>query len=131
MGASVLLVEDERDIRTGLEIFLRSEGFAVHSAVHGLEALRFIESGGRPDLILLDMKMPVMSGWEFAEAYRKGVWPQVPVLVMTAAADAAARAAEVGAQGWVGKPFELEELLLAIRARLESAPGGGPVSQAG
>jgi DNA-binding response OmpR family regulator len=131
MGASVLLVEDEADIRMGLELFLSSEGFAVQAARNGLEALRWLEAGGIPDLILLDMKMPVMNGWEFAEAYRKGARASAPILVMTAAADAEARAAEVGAQGWVGKPFELEELLASVRAVLAAAREHTTVSHAG
>ena len=131
MAARVLLVEDEADIRLVLELFLSAEGFAVQTARNGLEALRWLESGGSAELILLDMKMPVMNGWEFAEAYRNGAWPKAPILVMTAAADAEARAAEVGAQGWVGKPFELEELLASVRSVLAAAREHTTVSHAG
>ncbi len=63
------------------------------------------------DLILLDMRMPVMDGWELAREYRARPGPCAPVIVVTAARDAAERAAEIDADGYLSKPFSLEELL--------------------
>jgi two-component system chemotaxis response regulator CheY len=71
-----------------------------------------------PDLVLLDMRMPVMDGWAFARAYRELPAPRAPIVVMTAAPDARHRAAEVEADGFVGKPFDLSELVSAVRSGL-------------
>jgi DNA-binding response OmpR family regulator len=111
----ILVIEDEPDIRQPLASFLESEGYRVECAENGKVALEKLSRGLRPGLILLDMKMPVMSGWEFVAAYRQVLQDCAPILVITAAADAEARAREVGACGWLGKPLELSELLAQIR----------------
>jgi CheY-like chemotaxis protein len=64
-----------------------------------------------PDVILLDMRMPVMDGWQFASAYRELPGPRARVVAMTAARDAARSGAEIGADGNLAKPFELDDLL--------------------
>lgn len=106
----ILVVEDEADIREPIVTYLESEGYSVESADNGWRALEKIKKGDGPDLILLDMKMPGMNGWEFAKAYRSQLQNPSPILVITAAADAEARAREVGAAGWLGKPLDLDEL---------------------
>lgn len=106
----ILIVEDEGDIRLALQIFLESEGYLVQTAKNGEEALQCLAREGLPALILLDMKMPVMNGWDFAKAFVAKYDHEAPILVMTAAADAQRRAAEIDARGWVGKPFDLGEL---------------------
>jgi len=109
----ILVVDDDADLREFLRVMLTSIGFEVISAANGQEALDVME-GHEPDLILLDMKMPVMDGWEFSRALEdRGAHP--PVVVLTAAPDPAARAAEVHADGWLGKPFEYEELEATVR----------------
>jgi len=70
--------------------------------------------GHAPDLILLDMKMPVMNGWEFCRAL-EGRDARPPIVVLTAAPDPACRAAEVHADGWLGKPFEYADLEAIVR----------------
>ena len=112
---TILVVEDETDILYSLEIFLESCGYRVLTAENGQAALERIEEAGRPDLILLDMKMPVMSGWQFAEKYHSAPGTHAPILVMTAAADAETRAKDSGALAWIGKPFALQELLELVR----------------
>ena len=78
----------------------------------GPEALAMLEHA-RPSLVLLDMRMPVLDGWQFAHALKqRGV--QLPILVMTAAQDARRWAQEIGAQGYISKPFELTDLLAAV-----------------
>jgi CheY-like chemotaxis protein len=67
-----------------------------------------------PDVILLDMKMPVMDGWELARRYRQMPGPRAPIVVVTAAQDAASRAAEVAADGHLPKPFDLEDLFRVV-----------------
>jgi CheY-like chemotaxis protein len=105
----ILVVDDDVPIRTALVTFLEDEGYSVESATNGAEALQRI-ARQRPTLVLLDMRMPVMDGWEFAAALRaSGI--DVPLVVMTAARDARRWAEEIGATAYVAKPFDLPELL--------------------
>jgi len=109
----ILIVDDDPDLREFLRLMLTSMGFEVISAANGQEALDVLE-GRNPDLILLDMKMPVMNGWEFCRAV-DGRDACPPIVVLTAAPDPAARAAEAHADGWLGKPFEYEDLEATVR----------------
>jgi CheY-like chemotaxis protein len=70
----------------------------------------------RPDVILLDMRMPGVDGWRFAEAYRATPPPRAPILVLTAARDAEASAAEIEADAVLAKPFELAQLIRTLNA---------------
>ena len=106
----MLVVDDDAAIRELVEIVLTSGGYAVRTAQDGAAALQ-LASEARPSLILLDMRMPVMDGWEFARAYRQQIRSPAPIIVLTAARDAAARAAEIGADGYLAKPFNVLELL--------------------
>ena len=109
----ILVVDDDPDLRDFLRLLLTSMGFEVTSAANGQEALEVME-GRCPDLILLDMKMPVMNGWEFCRALEcRDARP--PIVVLTAAPDPAARAAEAHADGWLGKPFDYAELEATVR----------------
>jgi urea transport system substrate-binding protein len=112
-AGGILVVDDDPDLREFLRLMLTSMGFEVISAANGKEALGVLE-GHDPDLILLDMRMPVMSGWEFCRAV-DGRDACPPIVVLTAAPDPAARAAEAHADGWLGKPFEYEDLEATVR----------------
>ena len=112
-AALVLVVDDERDIRSTVAEMLELEGYAVDEAANGADALVMVERHA-PDVILLDMRMPVLDGWGFAaELRRRG--RQIPIVVMTAARDAARWADEIAASGALSKPFAFEELLRAVR----------------
>ncbi len=111
----ILVIEDEKDIVLTLREFLEAEGYEVQAAANGQEALEILKSLGIPNLILLDMRMPVMNGWEFAAEFLSRYDHLAPILVMTAAADARQRAQEIHATSWVGKPFELDALLTKIK----------------
>jgi urea transport system substrate-binding protein len=113
MRKHILVVEDDGDLRHALMTSIQLAGYRVDEAENGLQALEILENI-TPELILLDMKMPVMNGWEFVAALRRRSKPQPPIVVLTAAHDTEQRALEVGAQGWVGKPCELSELITAI-----------------
>jgi len=115
----ILIVEDERDILLSLQEFLELSGYEVKTAGNGEEALNALEGARLPDLILLDMKMPIMNGWQFAEAFYEKYDHRTKILVMTAAADAEKRAQEIHANGWVGKPFSLDELLKKIKVQTQ------------
>ncbi len=115
-GKTLLVVEDDPDIVYALAAFLETEGYTVRSGMNGLEALDILGLHGMPNLILLDMKMPVMDGWKFSEEFRARYGNRVPIVVMTAAGDPAKRAREIDAAGWVGKPFDVEHLLSVVRS---------------
>jgi len=110
MGEAVLVVEDDPDLRALVELVLDGAGYRVISAADGRDAL---EKVGRemPGVILLDMKMPRMNGWEFVREFRARHGPLVPIVIVTADYDAGQRAAEGGAAGYLGKPFNIDELL--------------------
>jgi CheY-like chemotaxis protein len=108
----VLVVDDDDAIVSTVESVLVDEGYAVSTAADGREALQEVDRE-LPSLVLLDMRMPVLDGWGFAdEVKRRGI--DVPILVITAAQDARRWAAEIGADGYVSKPFEIEDLLQAV-----------------
>jgi CheY-like chemotaxis protein len=106
----ILVVEDDPDLLALEAEILTSAGYRVSTAVDGLQAL---ERAGAdfPALVLLDMRMPRMDGWRFAAAFRERFGTACPIVVVTAAEDARARAEEVGAAGFLAKPFELDEVL--------------------
>lgn len=108
--ARVLVVEDDPDLAALEADVLAERGHEVEVASNGREALDAV-ARAKPDLIVLDMKMPVMGGREFAEEYRRREPHTAPIVVVTAADDAQKRAAEVGASAWIGKPFDPEALV--------------------
>jgi two-component system response regulator MprA len=114
----VLVVEDEPSIRAIITDLLRFEGYEVRDAGHGLEALSMLEAW-RPDAIVLDLMMPVMNGWAFAEAAHQVLGPTdvPPILVASASpdlADAAASLRKFGVRAAVAKPFDVDVLLAAL-----------------
>lgn len=111
MSNLVVVIDDERPIRDLVSTVLSEEGWPVRSYGSASKALRDIKSGSvQPDVILLDMRMPGMDGPEFATAVRV-IHPEIPIVVMTAARDARAWAAAIGAAGYLPKPFDLEWLV--------------------
>ncbi len=117
----VLVVDDDPSIRLAVTFALRDEGYEVDEAASGLAALELV---GRTqvDLILLDMKMPGMDGWEFVRIFRERFGRQTPIVVVTAAQDAGTRAAEVDADGYLAKPFDLDVLVAKV-ATFARGPG--------
>jgi len=110
----VLIVEDDRDTREMLERFLQLEGFDVRTAANGRAALETLQAAGSPCVILLDLMMPVMNGWQFREAQARH--PQIagiPVVVVTAAGSRSDIPA-IHADGWLSKPVDLDRLLETI-----------------
>ena len=106
----ILIVDDDPDIRDFVEQVLVDQGYEVATASDGQVALESMECV-HPRLILLDMRMPAMDGWAFAHAYRVQPGPHAPIVVMTAAQDAGERARQINAQGFLAKPFDLQDLL--------------------
>ena len=120
--ARVLVIDDDPSIRQVVAFVLADEGHEVAEAGDGEAALAAIERG-HPDVIVLDMKMPGLDGWAFVERYRARYGRRAPIVVLTAAQDAARRAAEVGAEAHLAKPFDLDELVEVVAAL---ARGAGP-----
>jgi CheY-like chemotaxis protein len=108
----VLVVDDEPDIRATVSAMLTGEGYRVREATNGADALRAIASE-TPDLILLDMRMPVLDGWGFAHELRRS-GHRIPIVVMTAARDSARWASEIAASAFLAKPFGYDDLLRAV-----------------
>ena len=111
-GRPILVVDDDPAILATVAEFLDMEGFAVATAQNGAEALDCLEHAV-PGLVLLDMRMPVLDGWGFSREMRKR-GHAVPIVVMTAAQDTRRWAEEVGAAGYVAKPFDLIDLLTTV-----------------
>src|SRR5919202_3682415 len=103
----VLVVEDDVDTADMVVDFLGLEGFTVAHAHTGQAALDRLDRGDRPDVILLDMLMPVMDGPTFAAAYRARPGPHAPIIAMTASASLADAIAALQRAAVLPKPFEL------------------------
>ncbi len=121
----VLVIEDDEGIRELVELALSEEDYEVWLMPDGATALASLGEI-RPDVILLDMKMPVMDGWEFARRYHALADRSAPLLVFSAAQDAAQRAAEIGADGYIPKPFDIDELLAAVASATTCGVAGQP-----
>lgn len=114
----ILIVEDELDLRRGLELNLKAEGYAVLAAATGDEALE-VALRERPDVIVLDVMLPGMSGFDVCRELRRRRVEE-PIIMLTARADETDRVVglEIGADDYVTKPFSIRELLARIRVRL-------------
>ena len=124
MAISVLIVEDDRNIQELLQLYLEKEGYAVTVAGDGGQGLAKFRSI-KPDLVLLDVMMPVMDGWAVCKAIRAD--SQTPIIMLTAKGetDDKVTGLKSGADDYVTKPFEMKELLARIEAvlrRTGSAP---------
>jgi CheY-like chemotaxis protein len=120
MACSVLVVDDDPQVRDFIELALADRGHTVLQAEHGGAALALLDSM-TPDVILLDMRMPVVDGWEFARRYGARAGCKAPIVVMTAAVDAANRAAEIHAPDFLAKPFDLTALYECVAQYTPSA----------
>lgn len=118
----VLLVDDDASIVDLIRLTLEDEGYKVVTASSGTEALTVLELL-EPGLIMLDMRMTDMDGSEFVAAYRELPGLKAPILVVTAAQNAAERAAQVEADGFITKPFELDDLIREVQRHIRGGRG--------
>lgn len=110
---SILIIEDDEGIRSTLRLMLELEGYTVLVAENGKEGLEILPRMQRPCLILLDLMMPVMNGWEFMQALEKDmILATIPVVIVTAYGS---RGIETKAQGLIKKPVKLDELLSLVK----------------
>jgi two-component system OmpR family response regulator/two-component system response regulator MprA len=121
MAAHILLVEDEPDIASFVRRGLAEEGYEVNWALEGAQALALI-ADDRPDLVLLDIRLPGISGIDVLEVIRDR-WPALPVMMLTAldAVEDRVRGLRAGADDYLPKPFDFEELLARVEALLRRA----------
>jgi putative two-component system response regulator len=118
--ATILIVEDHDILREGLQLLLEAEGYKVLSAIHGLDALQQMEVAS-PDLILSDISMPEMDGYEFYEVVRqRSDWITIPFIFLTARGERADVFAskKLGVEDYLVKPVDTKELVTTIRSRL-------------
>jgi DNA-binding response OmpR family regulator len=120
MAKTILVVDDEKRLRDMLQAYLTQEGFRVVTAADGQEAL-FVARHEKPALIILDLMMPEMGGYEFLRAYSKE--RDTPVIVLTAKLEENDKVLglELGADDYVTKPFSMRELTARVRAVLRRA----------
>ena len=119
MSGTILVVDDDDSIRALLSTFLEEEGYLVRTAVDGAEALRLVLNDVRPDLLLLDIGLPVVNGIEFVKIYRaRAEPPYAPILIISARGDAREIAAELDCDGYVNKPFSLEHVSASIETAM-------------
>jgi len=122
----ILVVEDDLDLLEGLAELLEAEGYQVRRARHGLEALGFLRAGPIPHIILLDLMMPIMNGWQFRHEQRMdSELSKIPVIVISANTDLPAHAEWLEANDYLQKPIR-PEALLAVVERFCSKPPGPP-----
>jgi CheY-like chemotaxis protein len=117
MASRILVVEDDEATRDVMCTALDDAGYEVIAAANGADALDLMLLIGKrqPDLILLDLYMPRLDGWKFAQEYLLMPSPRAPIVVTTAASDAAEQAARINADGFLGKPFDIDELLKVVK----------------
>ena len=129
MAVSVLIVEDDRNIAELLQMYLEKEGYAVTMAVDGGQGLAKFRAI-KPDIVLLDVMMPVMDGWTLCRNIRAE--STVPVIMLTAKGetDDKVTGLRAGADDYITKPFEMREVLARIEAVLRRVGGNAEQTKA-
>ena len=110
---SVLVIDDDIELREAVADALKAEGMGVATAGNGREGLEYLRAGGRPKVILVDLMMPVMNGWQFCEA-KKGdpLFSGIPIIAVSAAAKKDPDSPYfLNVEAIVAKPVEIEELI--------------------
>lgn len=115
-AAPVLVVEDETDTRELVATLLEFEGLVVERAADGIEALGVLRSGVRPCVIVTDLMMPRMDGWELARRMRRDPdLADLPLILVSGVADLAQRAHELDADAFLTKPIDVDRLLSEVK----------------
>ncbi len=117
MQKNILVVEDDENIRELLIELLLSEGYSVRSAINGRDALTSISESELPDLILMDLMMPVMDGYELRrELLKNQLWSNIPTIVMSAETNAKEKLESYNISALLTKPVELDTILKTLSA---------------
>jgi CheY-like chemotaxis protein len=123
---SVMVVDDDDDIREVAKLLLEGEGHRVTTAADGLEAWRQLEAGESPSVILLDLMMPRMDGEQFIHMLRASARSGIPVVIMSGHSAASVMARELKAHACLTKPIEIDDLLETVRRFARAEDGFDP-----
>ena len=123
MDKKILLVDDDTDILYAVKIGLEklSDGYEVTGVNGGMECFEFLKKGDRPDIILLDIMMPEIDGWQvFAKLKENPEWREIPIVFLTAKIDEYSKGfGKLSADDYIEKPFEIEDLKERINKILD------------
>lgn len=113
--ASILVVEDFEGVREALAELLITEGYQAVTAANGAEAWEYLQSHPTPEMVLLDLMMPVMDGWQFIRAFQANPrFAGVPIIVLSGVEDLCAKASALDVEGYLRKPVDPEILLQVV-----------------
>jgi CheY-like chemotaxis protein len=131
----VLIVDDDEDIRAALCAVLEEVGYDPRAVANGREALDLLRAGPLPSLILLDLMMPVMDGWQFRAVQRADpALSRIPVVAITASGFSSEIVAQLGVQRCLAKPLQIETLIETLRVHIDAGrdtPDPVPLRRAG
>lgn len=120
MAKKILVIEDDNSIRELLTELLETEGYIVRSDANGKEGLLSLESGFAPDLILVDLMMPIMDGYTFREEQlKKSDWSKIPTVVMSAESGAKEKLKPYHVTAFLSKPVELDLILSTVAENIK------------
>jgi len=120
--ANILVVEDNDDVREMMAVTLELEGHEVATATNGRDALNKLRAGGKPCVILLDLMMPVMNGWEFSRAIeRDPILKAVPIVIVSATTTELIH--KTAAAAYLSKPLDMDQLLDVVGGLCEGRAG--------
>jgi len=123
MKRKILAIDDEKSIRFIVENTFNKE-FEVTTLSNGMDALYYIQSGNLPDVIICDVEMPVMNGFDFIKRIREsGFFDEIPLIMLSGKEESAdkIKCFEMGADDYVVKPFNPRELIVRIKRRIETS----------
>ncbi len=117
MEKKIMIVEDDLSISEALKELLSYEGFNVLQAFNGQEALDRLQSGYRPDLILLDLMMPILDGIGFRnEQLKSHLFSQIPVIILSADGNIKSKAEQVKVSNFIKKPVDIDHLINVVNS---------------
>jgi two-component system, chemotaxis family, chemotaxis protein CheY len=116
MNRPVMIIEDDPDIRAALADVIAEDGHETITAANGRDALEQLQTSAvAPCVIVLDLMMPVMDGWQFAAGLREvSAWASIPIVIVSAGDDVEGEARRLGARGHLRKPVDLDDLLATV-----------------
>jgi DNA-binding response OmpR family regulator len=123
-GSTILVVEDDETIRESIVELMMEEGFEVAAAENGSAGIAYLRNAGKlPDLILLDLMMPVMDGFEFCTVKnREPHWAAIPTVVMSADGHVVEKKLKTGASDYIQKPLDIDDLIARVTQFLPATP---------